>query len=101
MPIHELLFHEYDFSEKEALSVESFLMPMLEYDPKKRISAREALRHPWLWSDDWLFYINMKRGMRSVGSMSDFAEYFNETIKSRASDTLVAGKFVANKVWHL
>jgi hypothetical protein len=40
----------------------------------------------------------MKRSMRSVSSMSDFAEFFNETIKSRATDTLVAGKFVANKV---
>lgn len=36
--------------------------------------------------------------MRSVGSLSEIADYFNETIKSRATDTLVAGKFVANKV---
>lgn len=50
MPIHELLMDDYEFDEKEALAVESFLMPMLEFDPKKRISAREALRHPWLWS---------------------------------------------------
>lgn len=40
----------------------------------------------------------MNRSIRSVGSMSDLAEFFNDTIKSRASDTLDAGKFVANKV---
>jgi serine/threonine protein kinase len=50
MPIHEILMEDHDFSEKEALAIESFLMPMLEFDPKKRISAREALKHPWLWS---------------------------------------------------
>lgn len=35
---------------------------------------------------------------RGFGSMSDIADFFNETLKSRASDTLIAGKFVANKV---
>lgn len=41
----------------------------------------------------------MKRSMRSVGSMSDFAELFNGALKTGAADTLVAGKFVANKVY--
>lgn len=50
MPIHEILIDEYDFEEREALAIESFLLPMLEFEPKKRISAKEALRHPWLWS---------------------------------------------------
>ena len=50
MPINEILVDDFDFEEKESLAIEDFLLPMLEYDPKKRISAVEALRHPWLWS---------------------------------------------------
>ena len=40
----------------------------------------------------------MRRSINSVGSLSDLAEFFNDTIKSRDSNTLDAGKFVANKV---
>ena len=36
--------------------------------------------------------------MKTISSISNVAEYFNETIKNRACDTFVAGKFVANKV---
>ena len=28
------------------------MKPMLEYQPEKRLSAREALKSPWLWEDD-------------------------------------------------
>lgn len=50
MSLQELLISDYDIPEKEAFAIEDFLLPMLEYDPKKRISAREALKHPWLWT---------------------------------------------------
>lgn len=50
MPLREILIDEYDFDEKDALAIEDFLLPMLEYEPKKRISAKDALKHPWLWS---------------------------------------------------
>jgi serine/threonine protein kinase len=50
MPIFEILMDEYNFAECDALMIEDFLLPMLEYDPKKRISAKEALKHPWLWT---------------------------------------------------
>jgi|APCry1669189241_1035207.scaffolds.fasta_scaffold169701_2 hypothetical protein len=43
----------------------------------------------------------MKRGIRSMGSMNDIAEFFNDAIKNRASETFTAGKFVANKVFKI
>jgi len=35
---------------EEAQKIEKFLLPMLEYDPEKRISARDALKNEWLWT---------------------------------------------------
>jgi len=43
-----VFLHNYGLSERDALELASFLEPMLEYDPSKRITAREALKHPWL-----------------------------------------------------
>ncbi|KAL4466073.1 hypothetical protein ABPG74_004310 [Tetrahymena malaccensis] len=48
-PISRILISEYDWDTKEALDIEDFLLPMLHYNPSKRIQAREALQSPWLW----------------------------------------------------
>lgn len=48
--ISDILIREYDWGQKEASEFQDFLLPMLHYNPAKRISAREALKHPWLWS---------------------------------------------------
>ena len=42
--------HDFSFEEKEAGDIEEFLLPMLEFDPKKRIDARTALKSKWLWT---------------------------------------------------
>ena len=47
-PIKDILVKKYNFKEKEAQAFSDFLMPMLEYYPDKRASARELLKHPWL-----------------------------------------------------
>ncbi len=39
--------------------------------------------------------------MKSISSMSEIADYLNDTLKQRASDTVVAGKFMANKVFYI
>ena len=49
-PIDSILTEEYGFNEKEAGMIQDFLLPMLNYDPAKRISAGRALQNPWLWS---------------------------------------------------
>jgi len=47
-PLIKILTEKYNFKEKEAKALSDFIMPMLEYYPNKRITARELLRHPWL-----------------------------------------------------
>ena len=47
-PLKTVLVEKYHFKEKEAKALADFMMPMLEYYPDKRASARELLRHPWL-----------------------------------------------------
>lgn len=46
----DVLREKYDFSQGDSKVIADFLLPMLEYIPKKRISAAEALQHPWLYS---------------------------------------------------
>lgn len=46
--ISQILNEEYDFVKKDAEEIEAFLMPMLDFDIEKRISAKDALELPWL-----------------------------------------------------
>ncbi|CAD8200635.1 unnamed protein product [Paramecium octaurelia] len=48
--ISKILMSDYGFSYYEANQIEDFLVPMLAFEPKKRVTARQALQHPWLWS---------------------------------------------------
>ena len=48
LSLKNILVHHHHIKENEAQALVDFLMPMLEYYPEKRISARELLRHPWL-----------------------------------------------------
>ncbi|KAJ9466325.1 Serine/threonine-protein kinase SRPK [Diplonema papillatum] len=44
----DVLICNHGFSEQNAEELASFILPMLEYDPSKRITAAAALKHPWL-----------------------------------------------------
>lgn len=46
--MEEVLIKKYNVKPEEAREIQDFLLPMLEIVPEKRISAREALEHPWL-----------------------------------------------------
>ena len=46
--IDEILMKKYKIKHNEAKALADFLLPMLEYYPEKRASAREMLNHPWL-----------------------------------------------------
>ena len=48
LSLKNILVQKHHIKENEAQALVDFLMPMLEYYPEKRISARELLRHPWL-----------------------------------------------------
>lgn len=44
----DVLTEKYEWSVEQALEFESFLKPMLAYDPAKRATAASCLEHPWI-----------------------------------------------------
>lgn len=50
--LKEVLMEKYKYSTDEAASISSFLLPMLEYMPAKRATARDRLRHAWIRNID-------------------------------------------------
>ena len=47
LSLKNILVKKHHIKENEAQALVDFLMPMLEYYPEKRISAKELLRHSW------------------------------------------------------
>eukprot|EP00300_Choanocystis_sp_HF-7_P009154 c16288_g1_i1.p1 GENE.c16288_g1_i1~~c16288_g1_i1.p1 ORF type:complete len:660 (+),score=148.04 c16288_g1_i1:20-1999(+) len=47
-PLHVVLQKRYGLSEKDAGSLASFLLPMLDPNPQTRATAAECLNHSWL-----------------------------------------------------
>ncbi|XP_002988575.2 serine/threonine-protein kinase SRPK [Selaginella moellendorffii] len=47
-PLKRVLVEKYDFSEVDAQDLSSFLCPILEFVPEKRLTAAQALQHSWL-----------------------------------------------------
>ena len=72
IPLKDVLVKKYHFKENEAQALTDFLLPMLEFYPERRASARELLRHPWLsmppnydyhMSEAEIFKMNMKENL--------------------------------------
>ena len=79
--LKDILIKKYHFKEFEAQALTDFLLPMLEYYPERRASARELLRHPWLtmppnydyrMSDTEIFKMNMRENL--LGNYYDIDE---------------------------
>ncbi|KAJ3429582.1 hypothetical protein M0812_24938 [Anaeramoeba flamelloides] len=49
--LEDVLIEKYEFNQKTSQEIANFLKPMFEYDLKKRTSAKELLKHPWLKID--------------------------------------------------
>eukprot|EP00536_Pseudo-nitzschia_multiseries_P006326 jgi/Psemu1/286393/fgenesh1_pg.132_\ len=47
-PIQDVLTEKYHFSKEDANAVADFMRPLLDFDPKTRATALDALRHKWL-----------------------------------------------------
>ena len=57
--LKNVLITKYKIKENEAKSLSDFLLPMLEYYPEKRASAKKMLSHYWLkMKDNYDYYIN-------------------------------------------
>eukprot|EP00882_Tetradesmus_deserticola_P017602 GHRQ01018858.1.p1 GENE.GHRQ01018858.1~~GHRQ01018858.1.p1 ORF type:complete len:160 (+),score=57.79 GHRQ01018858.1:56-535(+) len=46
--LQAVLHEKYRLPRAEARGMADFLLPMLHFDPDKRATAAEALKHPWL-----------------------------------------------------
>jgi len=46
--IDKILIEKYNFSKEAAAEIASFILPMLNYCPNSRVSAKQMLDHPWV-----------------------------------------------------
>jgi serine/threonine-protein kinase SRPK1 len=46
----DVVYEKYKFSKEESKLFSSFLLPMLDFNPKTRATAAQSLQHPWLSS---------------------------------------------------
>lgn len=53
----DVLLEKYEWPIHEAQLFADFLVPMLDYDPVKRATAAECLKHPWLANVDCELYV--------------------------------------------
>ena len=79
IPLKMVLMMKYHFKEKEAQALSDFLMPMLEYLPEKRASARELLSHPWLKMED---NFNVKMNEVEIAKMNLIENLKNEEMEN-------------------
>ena len=70
--IKDILIKNYSFKEDEAKALNDFLLPMLEYYPSKRATAKQMLGHPWLSMPPNFDYL----------SNEEFIEKVNENTKN-------------------
>jgi len=47
-PIQDVLMEKYHFPKEEAHAIADFMAPLLDFDPKTRATARDALESDWL-----------------------------------------------------
>uniref|UniRef100_A0A7N0V3R7 non-specific serine/threonine protein kinase n=1 Tax=Kalanchoe fedtschenkoi TaxID=63787 RepID=A0A7N0V3R7_KALFE len=47
-PLRKVLIEKYEFNEKDADGLVSFLVPILDFVPEKRPTAAQCLLHPWI-----------------------------------------------------
>ncbi|XP_023026672.1 SR splicing factor protein kinase [Leptinotarsa decemlineata] len=46
--LEEVLTEKYDWAREDAIDFATFLRPMLDFDPDRRATASDCLKHPWL-----------------------------------------------------
>ena len=74
-PLASVLVEKYNFEQKEADQMASFMLPLLDFVPERRADAQRCLAHPWL--DD-----NVDELAHGLGEL-DVAESNEEQPKDR------------------
>ena len=82
--IKELLTKKYKMKPKEAEALQDFLLPMLEYSPQKRASARQMLQHPWLSMPHNFNYLMSDWELQKMNLIINTKEQYK---KERGSDS--------------
>ena len=90
--LKDVLVKKYHFKKNEAIALNDFLLPMLEYCPEKRASARQMLNHPWLKAECKSNYI-----------MSDWEiekmNMIEETQKEKSNDDNLNSEYSNNYIY--
>jgi serine/threonine protein kinase len=90
--LKDVLVKKYHFKKNEAIALNDFLLPMLEYCPEKRASAKQMLNHPWLKTECKSNYI-----------MSDWEiekmNMIEETQKEKLNDDNLNSEYSNNYIY--
>lgn len=49
--LKNLLIQKYDFTDEDAEGFSNYLLPMLEFSPAERTTARASAEHAWVAAD--------------------------------------------------
>ena len=91
-----VLIKKYHFKENEAEALSNFMLPMLEYYPEKRASAKKMLSHPWLkmpdnfnfkMSDIEIEKMNMIENRKKSKNENDDNDKYNKNREVVSSDS--------------
>ncbi len=52
--LKNLLIQKYDFTDDDAEGFSNYLLPMLEFNPAERTTARASAQHAWVAAEDSL-----------------------------------------------
>ena len=86
IPLKNVLMMKYHFKEKEAQALSDFIMPMLEYLPEKRASARYLLNHPWLKMEP---NFDVKMNDVEIAKMNFFENIKNEEMENEKNNNFL------------
>lgn len=73
-----LLLARYQVKVGEAKPLNSFLLPMLEFDPRKRISAKDALKDNWLYMTSGAEFNMTEQEFEAYNSMKNLKQLEHE-----------------------
>ena len=90
--LKDVLIKKYHFKKNEAIALNEFLLPMLEYCPEKRASAKQMLNHPWLKMESKLNYIMSDWEIEKMNMVE-------ETQKEKLNDDNLNSEFSNNYIY--